>query len=84
MASYQTPIQPKDLPAMVGKCIHLNWARAGCVWILERIEGDTMHLITPSTGKRRMAHINDACYTRKHDPTQRGMYPHEYGRKHVR
>lgn len=54
---------------MIGKGIHLSWAKNGCIWILQKIDGEVMHLITPSSGKKRIDHIKNACYTRKHEPT---------------
>lgn len=64
------PIPPDDLPRMRGKPIHLSWARHGCTWVLHAIEGDTLHLITPKTGKRITAKAADAQYTRKHQPQE--------------
>jgi hypothetical protein len=62
------PIPADKLPGMVGKGIHLAWANKGCIWILERIEGDKLHLYTPKTSKRFVAKAADACYTRRHEP----------------
>lgn len=60
---------PADkLPGMVGKGIHLSWANKGCIWILEWIEGDMLHLYTPKTSKRFVGKATDACYTRQHEP----------------
>jgi hypothetical protein len=64
------PISPDGLPAMVGKAIHLSWASRGCVWILDRIEGDRLHLHTPKTGRRFVGKASDACYTRQHEPKE--------------
>jgi hypothetical protein len=69
MSGY-VPIPPDKLPHMVGKGIHLTWARRGCVWRLERIEGDTLHLYTPETKKRMTAKASDALYTRAHEPKE--------------
>lgn len=65
------PIPPADLPRMVGQPIHLAWAKGGCVWILERIEGDTLHLRTPKTKRPAIGKAADACYTRRHQPIAR-------------
>lgn len=65
------PIPPEDLPRMIGKGIHLAWANRGCVWILDAIEGDKIHLHTPKTKKVFMANAKDALYTRKNEPGRR-------------
>ena len=66
--SPMVPIPTADLPGMVGKPIHLAWAKRGCVWILNRIEGDLLHLHTPTTKRPTTAKAADACYTRKNAP----------------
>lgn len=63
-------IPPADLPRMVGQPIHLAWAKKGCVWILRSIEGDTLHLETPKTGRRSTAAAKDACYVRRLAPAE--------------
>ncbi len=77
------PIPAEDLPRMVGKPIHLACKRAGCVYILERIEGDRIHVITPMSGVRSIRRAVDACYTRKHEPptTQYAAEHAEYARQ---
>jgi hypothetical protein len=65
-----TPIPADKLPAMVGQPIHLAWANKGCVWILEAIDGNVMRLRTPKTKRPRTAHVNNACYVRRLDPTE--------------
>ena len=61
-------IAAADLPGQIGKGIHLGWAIPGCVWRLERIEGGLIHLITPTTRRRRTAYAHDAYYTRNNEP----------------
>lgn len=69
MSTNLVPIPRNELPKMVGKLVHLSWARSnGMVWRLERIEGDLIHLRTPSTGKPLTARAEEACYTRAHEP----------------
>lgn len=64
-----TPIPPDKLPEMLNKPIHLGWAYVGAVWILQNIyDNGTMMLITPVTGKIRIAYTRDAYYTRRYDP----------------
>jgi hypothetical protein len=62
------PIPQDDLPRMVGKAIHLRWAKRGCVWVLTKIEGEVLHLRTPKTGRPLTGKAKDACYTRAHEP----------------
>jgi hypothetical protein len=62
------PIPAADLPRMVGKQIHLKWAKPGCTWRLEKVEGETLYLRTPKTGKAFLGRASDACYTRTHEP----------------
>lgn len=62
------PIPADKLPSMVGKGIHLSWASKGCIWILDRIDGDALHLRTPKTSKQFVGKASDACYTRQHEP----------------
>lgn len=64
-----TPITLADLPVMIGRPVHLAWASsAAFVWILDSIEGDTMFLHTPKTGKRITSNVKDAVYTRRYCP----------------
>lgn len=70
MGRPMVPISREDLPRMVGKQIHLSWARNGCVWQLMSIEGDKIHLRTPSTWRPRIADAKDACYIRLHEPQE--------------
>jgi hypothetical protein len=53
---------------MIGKPIHLAGARPGCVWILERIEGDVMLLRTPKTRRPFSAKADRALYVRRLEP----------------
>lgn len=62
------PIPCDKLPEMIGKPIHFSWAKSGCVWILQRIEGDNLHVYTPKTLKQFVGKASDACYTRRHEP----------------
>lgn len=69
MSANLVPIPRDELPKMVGKLVHLSWARQnGMVWRLERIVGDVIYLRTPSTGKPLTARAGEACYTRKNEP----------------
>lgn len=61
-------IPAADLPRMIGKPIHLAWANKGCVWMLDRIDGDTIHLRAPKTHRAMSGRSADACYTRRHQP----------------
>jgi len=63
-------IPPDDLPRIVGQPIHLSWAKKGCVWILSSIEGDTLHLETPKTCRKRTAKVSEACYVRRLEPAE--------------
>ena len=63
------PIPRDKLPEMVGKGIHLSWADKGCIWILKRIDGNKIHLLTPKTSRPFIGNAIDACYTRQHEPT---------------
>ena len=66
------PIPREALPQMIGKPIHLSWARNGARWILRRIEGDTLHLETPRTHCTRTAKAGDARYIRALEPREGG------------
>ena len=59
-----------DLPKMLGKPIHLAWARPGDVWILDAIDGDEIRLHTPKTHKRRVDYVRNACYARRYTPVE--------------
>jgi hypothetical protein len=61
-------IPKEELPKMIGKGIHLSWAKPGCIWILDSINGEMLKLHTPMTGKRVEAEAKDALYTRKNEP----------------
>lgn len=63
-----TPIPAEALPSMVGKPIHLAWADKGCVWILDRIDGDALHLRASQSGRTLIGKATDACYTRRYQP----------------
>lgn len=63
------------LPSMVGKPIHLAWAKGGCVWILTALEGDRIHVRTPKTGRRMTGNAADACYTRANQPRPQQVKP---------
>lgn len=67
------PIPKDKLPDMLGKKIHLRWAKHGCVWNLLKINDDTIELITPSSRKQRTAKASDACYIRMHEPENSSM-----------
>lgn len=67
-ASSMAGIPQDKLVEMIGKPIHMAKAPAGCVWTLERIEGDTNHLITPKTKRRSTGRAQDACYVRRYEP----------------
>lgn len=61
------PIPPDKLPGLIGKWIHLAWARNECRFTLEKIEGER---ITVSTGQGRdkklfTSKAGDARYMRK-------------------
>jgi hypothetical protein len=58
-------IPTDQLHTVIGKPIHLAWANKGCVWILDKIEGDKLHLHTPKTKKPLIAAVADACYVRR-------------------
>lgn len=60
------PIPPDELPAMVGKQVHVRWARSGCTWNLVKVEGRTATLRTPKTKRVITADISDLLYTHKH------------------
>lgn len=65
------PIPREDLESQIGLCIHLDWARPGCVWILESIEGDEMTLRRQRAKKhepRLKSHVKHACYTYRNEP----------------
>ena len=70
------PIPAAELPEMIGKGIHLSWANKGCIWILDRIEGDTLHMHTPRSKKRFVGKAADARYVRQYEPanTERVAY----------
>lgn len=55
----------KDPKEAIGKPVHLDWAYAGAVWILDAIEGDMAILRTPKTGKLRKSPLHTLRYTRK-------------------
>lgn len=62
-------IPSEELPKLVGKSIHLMWAKKGCVWKLVKINPDgTILVMTPVGGKFRTAKACDACYTERHRP----------------
>jgi len=60
------PIPESDLRAMIGKRVHLSWARVGCNWVLKEVIGDIATLETPSTGIKRKAKITDLVYTKRY------------------
>lgn len=62
------PIPLDALPAMIGKPVHLSWARPGCHWILDAIDADTLLLRTPKSGRRITAKAADARYVRRFQP----------------
>lgn len=62
------PIPADKLPGMVGRVIHLAWARPGARWRLERVEGDTLRLLAVKSGRRLTAKAADACYVRSDEP----------------
>lgn len=65
-----TPIPYDLLPTMIGKPIHISWAWRGTVWILRKIDGTTITIQTPKTGKTRTAKAGEACYVNRYDPTK--------------
>jgi len=58
------------LPEMLNKPIHLKWAGGARVWILQKIEGNKVHLVTPKTRKPLIANASDAMYANKHLPKE--------------
>lgn len=50
---------------MVGKLVHLSWARAGDVWRVVEIYTDGSVLLeTRKTKRRRLDRVENLCYTR--------------------
>ncbi len=62
------PIPADRLPGMIGCVMHVQGYHPGCVWVLDRIEGEWMHMHTPKTRKPFRALASRACYARKHEP----------------
>lgn len=58
------PIPPDELWREVNKPVHVRWAWQGCVWILRKIDGETVTLETPKTRQTRTARAADLYYTR--------------------
>ncbi len=61
------PIPAEDLSKMIGKPIHLSWARNGARWILVSIEGGTIHLRTEKTNRLRTDKAENAMYVRRYE-----------------
>lgn len=61
-------IPQEILPTMIGSKIHLSWAKTGCVWVLDRIDGEKIYVHTPQTGRKYIYKAKDACYIRRNEP----------------
>lgn len=48
-----------------GSCYHISWAWRGCYWQLDRIEGETAHMLTPRTRKRITCKVSDLRETHR-------------------
>jgi hypothetical protein len=64
------PIPREKLEEMKGKGVHIGWAWAGCVWILREIDHEKgrIRVETPKSHKMRWEDMDEAYYTRKHEP----------------
>jgi hypothetical protein len=62
------PIPESSLPDMMGKRVHVSWARWGCTWELAKVDGRTATLRTPKTRKIVTTDISTLFYTKKHAP----------------
>ena len=48
----------------IGNLYHLSWADGGAVWRLLSIDGENCMMVTPKTGKERIAKVKDLRMTR--------------------
>jgi hypothetical protein len=53
------------LGEFVGRVVHTDWARRGCIFRLEKVEGGRAHLITPKTHRRTIAAARSLMATRE-------------------
>ena len=63
-------IEAGDVHKMVGRVVHVGRLKVGCVWVLESVEGDSVVLRTPKTGRRMRANRSDLYYVRRQEPVQ--------------
>jgi hypothetical protein len=64
------PIPETALSSVMGKRVHVNWARWGCTWELIKVDGRVATLRTPTTRKIITTDISTLFYTKKHAPTE--------------
>lgn len=62
------PIPEAALPSVMGKRVHVNWARWGCTWELIKVEGRMATLRTPKTRRIVTTDISTLFYTKKNAP----------------
>jgi hypothetical protein len=64
------PIPTDKAECLIGKLVHVRWAKAGCCWRLLSISNGEAHLETPKTGRKLVVPIADLCYTRRDEPRE--------------
>ena len=62
------PIPEDALPALIGKQVHVTWARHGCTWNLIGVKNGFATLMTPKTKRTVTTPISKLLYTKKHAP----------------
>ena len=55
--------KPVEAP-VIGRLYHLAWAEGGAVWRLQSINGKECVMVTPKTGRERIAMVKDLRMTR--------------------
>lgn len=48
--------------------VHCSWAKQGCFWLIEKIDGNIAYLITPTSGKRVKTSIDNLEYIERDIP----------------
>jgi hypothetical protein len=57
-------IPENEIQQMIGKSVHVRWAKFGCVWKLVKVENGIATLRTPKTQKIITTKQSDLCFVR--------------------
>ena len=68
LKSCRHDFRPVETP-VIGRLYHLAWAQGGAVWRLKSINGRECVMVTPKTGKERVAMLKDLRMTRAEENT---------------